>query len=358
MKYVLPLAVLVLASCDDSIPGLCRVDDDCASKTCYRGVCMAMEADAGDGGFDAVDAGPVCTPRAATEQNCSDGIDDDCDGLFDCADPDCTSQTCRAALGDCDVAEKCTSGVCPADVRKQDGELCDDHNACSSKAKCLAGACTPISSVTCPVPDDCHETGTCQPATGQCYHAPKAKGAQCEDGNLNTYSDQCDGAGHCRPGFEIICKSAPGPCGARRSANGTAACSVEYPDTSTNCDDGDPCTYDDHCNGAGLCVGGTSIICKDDSSTCGARRSCNGTATCAVAYPGPSTYCTNGVCGGTCNSSGRCIYTGSCKVYFSTCVDLYTCSSDYCQSTCSSDGTCVNCHPSDSCASNEDCGGQ
>ncbi len=73
----------------------------------------AGQPDAGDGGqadagLDAgiVDAGPptvpACTPR---EVICNDGLDNDLDGLTDCADPDCAGLTCASGM-------TCTSGSC------------------------------------------------------------------------------------------------------------------------------------------------------------------------------------------------------------------------------------------------------
>jgi hypothetical protein len=46
------------------------------------------------GGGSATGGGGNC---AATETNCSNGLDDDCDGLIDCADPDCLGQGCNVA---------------------------------------------------------------------------------------------------------------------------------------------------------------------------------------------------------------------------------------------------------------------
>lgn len=64
-----------------------------------------------DGG--APDGGDTCVPSTET---CTGGGDEDCDGLVDCADPDCEGQLCRAADGACDREERCTAGLCPADA--------------------------------------------------------------------------------------------------------------------------------------------------------------------------------------------------------------------------------------------------
>ena len=121
-----------------------------ATAFCLEGTCVLIErpevdagseADAGTAPFDAV---PGCA--TSTERNCTDGTDDDCDGLTDCADPDCEDLACaddgktcsrdvclagvcahpaidagivcRASIGGCDLAETCTgaSVTCPSDT--------------------------------------------------------------------------------------------------------------------------------------------------------------------------------------------------------------------------------------------------
>ncbi|HEY2731958.1 MAG TPA: hypothetical protein VGK52_18580 [Polyangia bacterium] len=60
---------------------------------------------AGAGGHMAT--GPKCTPTAATEATCGNGVDDDCDGFVDCLDSECDGQPCAAGL-------TCSGGACRA----------------------------------------------------------------------------------------------------------------------------------------------------------------------------------------------------------------------------------------------------
>src|SRR5438128_4700790 len=74
---------------------------------------------------------------------------------------------------------------------------------------------------------------------------PKAAGTACDDGNVCTISDHCDGAGSCVGG------NAP---------------------STTACNDGVACTTSDHCNGSGSCVGvpgATGAISGPTNSTTG-----------------------------------------------------------------------------------------
>jgi hypothetical protein len=61
---------------------------------------------AGPGGTGAGGGAVVCEPSATSEQSCSDGIDDDCDGFPDCLDPDCDGKACD------DAGRSCLAGAC------------------------------------------------------------------------------------------------------------------------------------------------------------------------------------------------------------------------------------------------------
>jgi len=81
----------------------------------------------------------------------------------------------------------------------------------------------PCENVVCTALDQCHDTGTCDPLTGQCSNPAKPEGTPCGDNNPCTTNDACDGAG--------LCVGGPAP----------------------NCDDGNACT-DDSCNPTALSV--------------------------------------------------------------------------------------------------------
>jgi len=133
------------------------------------------------------------------------------------------TSVCRASAGPCDPAERCdgVSDTCPADVFTADGTTCNDGDACTQGDVCQAGQCQGTP-VTCAAPDQCHEAGACDPGTGQCTYPQKHDGTSCDDGNACTEHETC-WQGRCVGG------------------------------TALNCNDGDACTADT-CNPASGCV--------------------------------------------------------------------------------------------------------
>lgn len=71
--------------------------------TCGDGSC--------DGGETPCTCAIDCGEPPATEMQCSDGLDDDCDGLVDDADPDCQS-SCLPKNEPCTEDSQCCSGNC------------------------------------------------------------------------------------------------------------------------------------------------------------------------------------------------------------------------------------------------------
>ena len=116
-------------------------------------------------------------------------------------------------------------------------------------------------------------------------------GTSCNDGELCTF-DVCDGQGACS-GTEVVCENDLGTCGAARACNGTSVCDVAYPGAEAQCDDNDLCTFSDACDGAGGCSG-TPVVCEDEDTVCGAVASCNGSSTCSLTFTPTGFSCDDG----------------------------------------------------------------
>ena len=72
-----------------------------------------------------------------SQEDCTDGVDNDGDGLADCADPDCNGTPCDD--GDaCTTGDTCSNGACNGG-----GPLaCDACQVCDSGLGCTGAACT------------------------------------------------------------------------------------------------------------------------------------------------------------------------------------------------------------------------
>ncbi len=255
------------------------------------------------------------------------------------ADTDCLVGRCVPATGMCE----------PTPVA--DGTICDDGNGCTTGDACTAGRCTGASTTcTCRTAADCasHEDGDlcngtldcvggacvvdeatvvvcdvsadppcrhtrCEPATGRCAPVPRTDGSVCDDGDPCTYDTFCT-AGACL-GPRLECDD-ENPCTADSCMDdpfmgigcihdfGTGICDDHNVCTDDSCDefgchhaanriacdDGDPCTGPDACDGLGSCRGVSSGLtdcagrCVDldaDPGHCGAcDHSCSAGETC------------------------------------------------------------------------------
>ncbi len=242
---------------------------------------------------DLVAAGTECRPTAGpcdVAENC-DGVNSTCPAnVFD------VGTECRASSGICDVAEACNGQgpLCPMDVFAPGNQACDDGNLCTYDDRCNGlGACIGTALVCDDDPGICGARRSCDGTSACAVTYPAA--TSCNDGNLCTYDDACNGAGSCQ-GTPIVCAS--DACN-NRSCNGSSTCDVSF--TTSACNDGNACTYSDQC-ALGTCSG-IAYVCNDDPAVCGANRSCNGAGGCTVGYPGATTSC--GRCG-SCDGGGGC----------------------------------------------------
>jgi len=125
----------------------------------------------------------------------------------------CTADQCHAA-GTCNPA----TGLC-AKPATNEGQPCDDGNACTRSDTCQTGSCAGADPVICTAVNQCHEVGTCTPATGVCSTPDLPDGTACDDGDACTQSQCREGqcAGKFGVGADIVCSAHSllvAPCGA------------------------------------------------------------------------------------------------------------------------------------------------
>src|SRR5947208_1430671 len=250
------------APCDDG--DTCTRLDSCRLGVCVgpgRIACVA-HAPCHDAVCDGA-TGACSTPPRPDGTPCDDG--NACTRTDTCTSGVCTGSQpilCRAK-DQCHEAGVCDpeTGLCSnrSKPANPDGTACDDGNACTEADACLAGVCTGTNPVECPPSDQCHEAGVCDPAIGLCSNPPKADGATCDDGNACSQSDTCI-AGTCTGTRLIVCRP-PDQCHDAGACDpATGHCSNPAKPNGTSCDDHDACTRSDTCT-AGTCTGTDAIAC-------------------------------------------------------------------------------------------------
>jgi len=306
------------------------------------------------------------TPRTATSNQVVSEVAE-CASLADCvADTNpCTDQAC-------------TAGAC---VVSFNTVACDDLDPNTSDDVCDgAGVCrgTPIG---CPTPNQCQLPGV--PDGDGCVLPNKPDTAPCDDGDVATSGDHCDGQGAC-VGTPITCP-ADGPC-ATYAPNGVecvqtftngacddglattradtcvagtcqgtpyecsaaqcevssvpdgVGCTITFEAAGTACDDGATSTRDDACSGAGACVG-TPYECTP--TQCEASSVPDG-AGCAVTFKEAGAACDDSdACTGAdaCDGAGACVGPPLTCGVGELCAAGEGCVSTHC-AACSADAEC------------------
>ena len=314
--------------------GSCTTGDDCNSTFCQQGVCcretcsgncMSCAVPGSEGVCTAVPAGTDPLGQCADSGRTTCGTDGFCDGrgacelysrITVCKDATCpTGGSTGTSAGHCDGAGTCVLGgavscnaymcgaagscliscattadcsggnVCNGTVcgRKVQGAPCTLGNECAS-GTCQQGVCCDmVCTGTCMACNQASSLGRCTPLpvgsapAGQC---PVADPSTCgNDGN-------CDGAGKCR-----------------LHALGTT-CKLPTCALATQ-------TLAARCNGAGVCVNGTTQTC--DPYQCGIGGSClsvcnaaNGNADCTAGNTCTGMSCGKKPLGASCAAAGEC----------------------------------------------------
>ena len=230
-----------------------------------------------------------CDAVVPATEECN-GLDDDCNGLFDettCDDDfDCTADSCEPDEGcvheflengecadgnPCTVADHCVAGECTGSpVPCNDDNPCTD-NSCDETGGCIFTAnqndCD--DEIPCTIGDHCKDA--------ECVGAPVECGCQNdEDCAPLENGDICDGTLYCDtsslpfectvvPDSAIECPEPGGPhasCLLAACDPLTGECSQVPDNEGLACSDGDMCTIGEICQ-EGECAGGDPLNCND-----------------------------------------------------------------------------------------------
>lgn len=290
-------------SCSDGFDNDCDGLVDCADPDCANVGCFNASGGTPDAGFKCNSAGAcVCGGNSGTAENpettCGDGIDNDCNGLTDCADPNCIGRAC-AANGNICQGSQCICGGNGGTAEATE-TTCNDgkDNDCNGKIDCADSACN---NQTCG-PNGMACAGTVCKCSGN-GAPPESPETSCGDGRDN----DCNGKVDCA---DSACNGKS--CGTGCQCVGTSKVETNCTDGLDNDGDGNADCADPDCNiqscGSGCtcattravetnCADGSdndkdSLTDCDDSDCLG--RSCGAGCVCGQAKK-TETNCTDGV---------------------------------------------------------------
>jgi hypothetical protein len=296
--------------------------------TCQGGVCVGTPLNCDDGNTCTLDS---CVPGVGCQHT-----------------PGNAGAVCRAAAGECDLAESCdgASAACPTDARRlsgtsctDDGETCTSDQCDGSSVSCQhpagnAGTVCRVSAGTCDVAESCNGASTTCPADGFASNATTCTGTS--NGGACDATDHCSGvANTCLDVFQssgFTCRVDAGSCDIAETCTGSSgACPADaFEPAATLCagaSQGGACDNDaaDHCSGSGnSCVDVFQAIgftCRVDAGQCDVAETCTGSSgTCpADAFEPAATGCAGASQGGACDNDAA----DHCSGGANTCLDVF-----------------------------------
>jgi hypothetical protein len=322
-------------ACSDGVA--CTVDDHCDGK----GTCLA--------GAD--------TCPCKTTADCKDD-GDLCNGVPFCdnpaSPPSCKANPATVVTCDTSADTACVKATCDpktaacAPVVLPDKTACDDGDSCTGSEVCEAGSCEGVALCTCTSLADC---------------------AAYEDGDACNGTLYCDGpTKSCKvnPATVMVCPSVDDTaCQKNQCDSKKGACAMKP--TVALCEDGNPCSIDDVCEG-GACVAGTNTCTCEVDADCASKEDgnvCNGTLFCdksvglCAVNPATKVVCPNAedtAClRNTCTPA-----TGACAMAVfnegGACSDGNACTTgDKCSGgSCVSDGNVCACQGDADCIGKDD----
>jgi cysteine-rich repeat protein len=329
--------------------GIVTASEDCDDGNTVGGDCCSASCHFELVGSACTSDGNVCTTDVCNGVGACEHLNNTAPCASDgnvCTDDVCSAGTCTHVANTAPCASDgnaCTNDVCSAGtcIHVNNTAPCNDGNACTQTDTCQGGTCLGSNPVVCPTPDQCHNPGTCAPATGICSNPPKTNGTTCNDANACTQTDTCQ-SGTCVGSNPVVCPTPdtchnPGTC-----APATGICSNPPKTDGTTCNDANKCTQTDTCQ-TGVCTGTNPIVCTASdqchiAGTCTPSTGlctnpfqpngtpCNDGAVCTI-----TDVCTNGVCGGNPKTCGDGIVQATCG---EACDDGNSVNGDGCDNNC------------------------
>ena len=332
---------------------------------CCGGACVPLDtsSDCGACGL-ACTEGLICRTGLClhpAETACADGVDNDGNGLTDCADPTCDKQVCDATGGTC-KSRQCQHETLCGDGLDNDGDgkidcqdpdclkkRCQNGGVCTASKACVTELCNNGVDDNGDGLVDCQDAVACPPPLG----GPGAVEQCCSFKWLDTQTDvaNCGACGNdCRTGHAAACGTIA--CTAGKCVYGNApdrslcpsgvCCKGNcVPDKETSCTDGS----DNNCDG--------KIDCQDPQS-CPAPGGAVTPACCSLAWTDtdhgdlancggcgklcapPTSFCQVPVCkpGGVCGVATDCTKPG---------CDGAACANGSAAGICSGGACCTGC---------------
>jgi len=342
------ISVPVAGPCDDG--DRCTVGDRCLDGRCVGGE-QPLPCDDGNPCTD-----DSCDPASG----CVHVLSDDgtpCDDGSACTDHDqCLGGVCTGEGIQCPPSPiPCTRYVCQNPLIGcqlevvPDGTPCDDGNLCTLGEQCQGGLCLAQVYETCDDGNPC-TTDACKADTGECVHGFNT--APCDDGNACTVGDTCDGAGHCLAGTTWLLCDDHNLC-TMDSCDPARGC-VFTPINGLPCDDGNACTIGDRCQD-GACTPTGPLFC-DDGKVCTVD-SCDPARGCVFEPLAAGTPCEDG---SRCSIHDYCDSNGTCVAGQPlNCDDGNVCTTDSCDPAtgCRHVNNNVTCDDGNACTENDQCSG-
>jgi hypothetical protein len=231
-------------------------------------------------------------------------------------DTQCLTNACNPATGQCEATDarkvkkqcyptngpvpQCFTETLPAGETGLSYLKCDDGNPCTPTDQCLEGKCTTTGLVTCSCTKDadcaalddgdlCNGTLYCDKSGPQptCAFNPASVVACQTVGDTQCSRNACDAkTGQCKVlPIEATKNKCFGIIDAATQKQTGEQCFIEVvlpgdPTPEFACNDGNPCTANDGCNGKGQCQGGINTCPCQKDGDCADGDACNGTLYC------------------------------------------------------------------------------